>query len=753
MENYSVVGKRLPRIDANVKVTGDAKYTGDMILPGMLYGKILKSPLPHAKIINIDAGKALKLKGVRAVITGKDTYGIKYCIIDIPQALDKCPLAVDKVRYIGDEVAAVAAIDEDTAEEALDLIEVEYEELPAVFDPIEAMEPDAPKVHEEKENNIAMGVSYQLGNVEEGFKNSFLVREDEFKTQAIQHVPMEPHATIGHFDSSGKVTVWSGTQSPYFIHRDLARTLNIPESKVRVIKPYTGSGFGGKTEMHSHDFCAALLSKKTGRPVKIVYTREELFTNTRLRHPIIIGLKTGVKKDGTIMAYDIKAVLDGGAYNSTGPLATFLFTYFPFLVYRMEHYRINSTNVYTNKPFCGAMRGHGAPQGRFAFESQLDMIAEELGIDPVEIRLKNAISEGEVLLNKTRIKSCGLKDCIKKSSESLNWKEIEPHKGIGMGCQGFVSGANIAPPYDATGTIIKAHEDGGVTVLTGASDIGQGSDSIIAQIVAEELGIKLEDIRIIAADTEITPLEPGSFSSRVTLMSGNSAKAAASDVKQQLFEIVAEKLEANVEDLDARDRRIFVKGSPDRGMSFKDAITASFGDKEMPVLGRGHYYAKVDTASMATGECNMSRTYSFASHAAEVEVDPETGLVKIIKHSAAHDCGRAINPMAVEGQLEGSVSMGQGFTLLEKVYIDKGQVLNPNLLEYKIPTSLDSPEIESIPVEAIDNEGPFGAKEAGEGATNPVAPAIANAIYKAAGARVYELPITPEKIVNSLEEQ
>ena len=480
MTQYSIIGKRVPRVDAKVKATGEARYTADLKLPGMLYGMILRSPLPHARILNIDTSKAERLPGVKAAITGKDTPGITYGLWRLrSEFMDELPLAIDKVRYIGDEVAAVAAIDEDTAREALELIRVDYEELPAVFDPAEAIKEGAPQIHDRFERNINTTRRIEYGDVERGLKESDYIREDKFLTHAVTHAPMEPHVCIASFDLSGKLTIWTSTQVPYFVQCLLALTLGMREGDVRVIKPYVGGGFGGKSELFSLEPCSALLSKKTGRPVKIEYTREEELSATRRRHPMSIELRTGVKKDGTLVTREIKAILDGGAYSGWGPTTTMIAGLFAALPYRVPNYRYDGLRVLTNKVPGAPMRGHAAMQPVFAFESQLDMIADDLGIDPVELRAKNARQAGDEIPAMTRIPSCGLSECIEEVQKSTAYVEkrgkLPDGRGIGMGCYGFFSGQvfnlfNSRLPYSEAW--VKLNEDGTASLFTPAADIG-----------------------------------------------------------------------------------------------------------------------------------------------------------------------------------------------------------------------------------------------------------------------------------------
>ncbi len=756
VKGFDVVGKREPMLDAFEKVTGRARFTDDLTFPGMLYGKILRSPLPHAKIISVDLSGALKVPGVKGAICGRDIPKKKYGIV--PMAKDEYALAIDKVRYVGDEVAAVVATSIEAAEEAISKIRVDYEELPAVFDPLEAMKPGAPVIHENVPNNVSASIRKEFGDVEKAFRESDFVFEDTFYSQAVNHCPLEPQAAVAMVDHSGKVTLWSSTQIPFFLRRNLATTLDIPESKVRIIKPKVGGGFGQKIDLYAKDFCAAFFAMKTLKPVKFVYEREEVFTSTRQRHPMHIELKTGMRKDGTILAQQFKVIADGGAYNSTAPLMITLACYFIMLPYRLENLLFEGFHVYTNKPVGGAMRGHGIPQVRFAVEVQLDRIAEEMGIDPLDLRLKNAFQAGEPHPAKLLVQSCGFSDTLLKAAESIGWKEkrgkLPFGRGVGLAGASFPSGVSNMS-HISSGAIVKIERDGSVTLLTGAADIGQGAETVISQIVAEELGVRLEDIRITAADTEVTPLDPGTFGSGVTLRAGNAAKMAASSAKMKLLEAVAEKMEVDVSELEMKDRRIHVRGDPDRGMSLLEAIKVyQYSDRPMPIIGRGSYMPPAkEPTTLLKEDGNFSPAYSFMTQAAEVEVDVRTGKVKVLKAVAAHDCGRAINPMLVEGQLEGSVVGGMGQALYENVITEKGQVMNPSFLDYGIPTAMEIPSITSVEVETDDPEGPYGAKESGEGTQLAPAPAIINAIYDAIGVRFKSLPVTPDKVLEALEKK
>jgi len=754
-KGLNVVGTRVPMLDAALKAKGAALFTDDLVLPGMLFGKILRSPLPHAKILNIDTTRAEKLPGVKGVVTGRDIPDRQYGIV--PMAKDEYALAKDKVRYIGDDVAAVCAIDPEIAEEAIELIDVDYEELPAVYDPLESIKEGAPVIHEGVANNTSFAINKEFGDVARAFAESDAVFEDRFYSQAVNHAPLEPHAALAQFDPlNGELTLWSSTQIPFFLRRNLSNTLQIPESKVRVIKPKVGGGFGQKIDMFAKDFCAAWFAIQLGKPVKFVYEREEVFISTRQRHPMYITVKTGVKKDGTIMGQKFQAHADGGAYNSTAPTMIALSCFFLMIPYHVPNLIYEGYHVYTNKPVGGAMRGHGIPQARFAVERQLDMIADRIGVDPAEIRIKNSIHAGEPHSAGFVINTCGFSESVTTAAEAIGWQEkrgkLPLGRGVGLAGASFPSGVSNMS-HISSGAVVQLGRDGAVNVLSGAADIGQGAETVISQIVAEELGVRLEDIRITAADTGITPLDPGTFGSGVTVRAGNAARLAALSVKQKLFNLIADKLQADAADLDARDRKIFVKGSPDKSMTLAQALkTYQYADLPMPIVGRGSWMAPAsEPTTLFKENGNFSPNYSFMTQAADVEVDLNTGKVKLLRMVTAHDCGRPINPMLVEGQLEGSVVGGMGQALYEHVIVEKGQVMNPSFLDYGFPTFLEMPEIDAIEVETDDPIGPYGAKEAGEGTQLSPAPAIVNAIHDAIGVDFLELPITPEKILDALE--
>ncbi len=757
MEGYSVIGKSVPRTDAWDKVIGRAVYTEDIKLPNMLYGKILRSPHAHARIVSINTEKAEKLPGVKMVMTGKDILPVKYGIV--PFAQDEYGLAIDKVRYVGDDVAAVAAVDEATAAEALELIEVVYEPLPAVFTVEDAMKDGAPEIHEgpKVKNNVSIQYRKEFGSIDKGFEESFHIREDVFKTHGQYHAPLEPHAAIAMYEPSGKLTLWSSTQIPFFLRHNLASTLGITEDRVRVIKPVVGGGFGVKIDMFSKDFCAAFMSMKTGRPVKMVYDREEALTCVRGRHPSIVKVRTGVAKDGRIISQYIDLTVDGGAYNSTAPLIITLSGYFAMIPYNIPNLVLDAKHVYTNKYANGAMRGHGAPQMRFAVESQMDILAADLGMDALEIRRINALEAGCDHPAKMILRSCGFKESLDLAANAIGWKEKRGKgnfRGVGLGGSGWASGVNNMS-HIGGGAVVKLEKTGGVTVLTGAADIGQGAESVIAQIVAEELGVSFAKVRVIAADTDVCPLDSGTFGSGVTVRSGKAAQLAARDIKKQILTVVAKNIGGDPEHLTIKDDYIWQNGQ--KKMDINKAVKlVQYADIQVPMIGRGYYQLPAkEPTTLLRDNGDISGSYSFGTQAAEVEVDPKSGRVKIIKIVTADDAGRALNPDQVEGQVEGAVMTGLGHTLFEDPDFDmtNGQARSTSFTDYKLPTALDAPDQEVIHIETDDPVGPFGAKECGEGATIYTAPAIVNAITDAIGVRINDLPITPEKILRALEEK
>ncbi len=755
MTERSLVGKRVPRIDSGAKATGEAQFTADLTLPRMLYGKILRSPYPHARILNIDTSRAENFPGVKAVITGQDTEGEAWGVFRYTR--DQQLLPLDKVRYVGEEVAAVAAVSENVAQEALDLIQIEYEILPAVFTIEEAIADGAPLIHEGFERNINIHVPIEVGDVERGFKQSYLVSEDTFASEEESYFMSEPYAILANYDTLGNLEVWMPNASPHTKAKALSNVLKIPLTKVHVRKIAIGGAFGGRSDVFPGEFIAALLAIESRRPVKIIYTREENTMATRQGHSMITTIKTGVDKDGVVIARDITCHMDGGAYSSTGPIATSV----PFLcleqVYRMPNVRYNGYRVYTNKPVRGMIRTHGRA---FAcgVDMQLDMIAEKLGIDPMEIRLRNATRQGDILPTKSVVHSCALDETIRQAAKKSRWKEkrgkLPPYRGIGIGCNSVQTGFPLGI-RGGSQAIIKFNEDGGATVISGVVDTGQGNDNMLVQIAAEELGLPMEDIQLISADTEITPTDAGCYSMVSTFAGGNAVRLAAQDAKRQLFEIASEMMGAEPEDLVARDGQILIQGESPMGVPIRKVIRKGL-IQDKPIMGRGHYSPHVDHTRewIKNPQGQLSEAFSFGTTVAEVEVDPETGQVKVLEVTAAQDCGYAINPMVVEGQFEGGIAMGgQGGVLTEGHQWEGGHMFNPTYAEYKIPLACDMPKINPIIVESADPNGPYGAKEAGMSIAMSAAQAYCNAICNAIGTWIVELPFTPERILKAIEER
>ena len=751
-DEYSVIGKRLPRIDAMEKVTGTAKYLGDLTIPRMLYGKILRSPYAHARILTVDTSKAERLKGVRAVVTGEDTKGIRLCVI--PHLANKPPLAEDKVRFIGDEIAAVAADSEEIAEEALDLIEVAYEELPGVFDPFEAMKPGAMKIHDE--GNIAIHISRAYGDVEKALKESDHIFEDRFETQAQLHCCMEPHGCIVHLDRSGSLTVWVTTQVPHPYRKMLADVLGMPLSKVRVIKVYMGGGFGGRFEMDPMEIIAYFLSKKTGRPIRIINTQDEQFTTGRTRYPMVIDIKTGVKKDGTLLVREVKVVTDNGAYNSHGITITMGVGTKCTYLWGLPNVKYEADVVFTNKVYGGAFRGYGNPQITFAIESQMDMIAEKLGMDTKDLCLKNANYEGQLTCMGHKITSCGLKDCIDQAAEAVGWKgkRRKPgDRGVGMASLMHTGGGVrlLFGDCNLSDVFIKMNNDGTIDLASGMAEIGQGSDTALAQIAAEELGISIKDVNVITGDTWTTPQCLGAWGSRELFVGGNAVKMAAGEIRRKLFEEASRLLEARLDDLVVKEKKVYVKGNPEKFVSVAHVATICYNRGRI-LAGRGCYDDPTTYIPDSKTGYGGVPTYAFGTHAIEVEVDRKTGRVKVLDFVAAHDVGKVINPMMAEGQIEGAGLQGLGYALSECLVWEEGIVLNPNFQDYRIFYINDVPRIKSVMVESMDPDGPYGAKGLGEPGLVPTAGAIANAIYDAVGVRIKSLPITAEKILRALKE-
>jgi 4-hydroxybenzoyl-CoA reductase alpha subunit len=763
---FSVIGKPLPKIDAWGKVTGETRYADDFFLPRMAYGKLLRSPHPHAVIRRIDTTRAKALPGVYAVITGWDLPRVKFGILPVSQ--DEEALCTEKVRMVGDAVAAVAAVDEETAERACRLIDVEYEPLPALMSIEESLAHPEVRIQEYGDGpNIHKMVALQFGEVEAAFAKADLVREDVFFFQGNTHLPMEQHAAVAHWGPDGKLTLWSSTQTPHYVHRLLGKILDIPTAHIRVVAAPVGGGFGGKLDLFAHEIAACKLSQLTGRPVKIALTREEVFYVHRGRHPVLMWIKTGFTKDGDITGCHLKTWLDGGAYGSYGVASVFYTGVINPVSYKIPVYKFEGARIFTNKPPCGPKRGHGTPQPRFALECQIDKAAEQLGLDPAEMRRRVVAEPFTKTANHLTVTTIGLKECIDKVVEASGWRNKwkgwqssagrsrsgPKRRGVGFACSAYMTGAGTAIYWNNmphSGVVLRADRSGGVAVLCGATDIGQGSDSILAYLVAEVLGIDPKDIRVHAADTDLTPVDLGSYSSRVTLMCGVAAIQAAERLKAAIVKAVARQLEVAPEQLVMRERTVGVPDNPDKSVSFARAV--ELGEAMHGVLAfPGSYAPPKRAGKYKGGGVGPSPCYSYTACVVELDVDEETGEVELHDVWIAHDVGRTLNPLLVEGQVEGSVYMGIGEALMEEQVFRKGLHKIPSMLEYKSPTTLETPEIHTILVETDDPEGPFGAKEAGQGPLLPVIPAIANAVYNAVGVRVDEVPITADKILKALD--
>ncbi|MBZ5578312.1 MAG: molybdopterin-dependent oxidoreductase [Acidobacteriia bacterium] len=766
--NTTVVGKNLRKVDGFKLVTGGAAFTDDVLLPGMLYGKILPSPYAHARIKRIDTSKAKALPGVHAVLTYKDVPRVPHTTAGQawpePSPYDTY-LLDSKVRFVGDRVAAVAAESRALAEQALRLIDVDYEVLPAVLDMEAAMDAGAPVIHDEpdstkifdREHNIAAHIRREIGNVDDGFREADFIFEREYRTQRQQHCMLEPHVTICWLDGDGRLMIRTSTQVPYHCRRQVAMILQIPVSRVRVIKPRIGGGFGGKQEMLLEDICSAL-ALATRRPVKIEYTREEEFYMARSRHPQILRMKMGVKRDGTVVASHLQVLATTGAYGSHASTVQGNTGSKVLPLYRAPHLRFECDVVYTNTPVAGAFRGYGCPQGFFAQESLADEIAYKLGMDPVEFHRKNAIRLGDVdklsaQLGEGKeglprvIRSCGLPECVKRGAAAIDWdrkRQSLPARagfvkhGVGMSCT--MQGSGIAG-IDWAASFLKMNEDGSFFLQVGASDVGAGADTVLAQIAAETLGVSLGKIIVTSGDTDFTPFDTGAYASSTTIISGGAVKKAAEKVRAQVLGVAAKMLAVPVENLACAKDEVFTTTKPRKSVSMAEvALQALYQEKLQIMDGASHY--------------NTDSPPPFCATFAEVAVDTQTGRVRVVHLATAVDPGVAINPMQAEGQVEGAVTQGLGFALSEELMLNHtGWPMNPNFLDYKIFSAKDMPKLTTILVETEEPLGPYGAKSVSEVPINGVAPAIANAIFHAVGVRIRKLPIRPEDMLRALYEQ
>ncbi len=764
-EGLRVIGVPRRRVDGRAKVTGQTRFADDIFLPRMVHCKLLRSPHPHARIRGMDVSRAMAHPGVYLVLTGKD-LPVRYGILPVSQ--DEQALSVDHVRHVGDPVAAVVAREELTAFAALDLIDVDYDILPTISGPEEALVTPEPRIHEYgEEGNIHKFVALEFGDVEQGFAEADEIFEDTFFYQGNTHLPIEQHASVAMKDPDGKLTIWSSTQTPHYLHRALAKVLEMAPAHIRVIATPNGGGFGGKSDPFNHEIVVAKAALLLDRPVKICLTREEVFYCHRGRHPVLMKFKTGVKKDGTITGLHLRTLIDGGAYGSYGVASTFYAGALQTTTYHIPRYRYEGCRTFTNKPPCGPKRGHGTPQPRFGQEVQLDKIAERLRIDPADLRLRIVEAPDTVTANFLRLGTVNLSECIRRVVEVSGWKtkfgKLPEGRGVGIACSAYLTGAGLPIYWNKmphSGVQLKFDRGGGVSIFCGATEIGQGSDDVLASIVAEVLGIDPFDVRLFTGDTDLGPVDLGSYSSRVTLMAGNAALQAAERGKALLAEAVGLNLEVPKERLRFADKRVFDSARPDTGVSFAEAICLA--EARFGTIGTvGSYTPPKSPALYKGGGVGPSPTYSYSAAVVEVEANPVTGWVHVPKVWIAHDIGRALNPTLVRGQVEGSVYMGLGEALMEEQEFRRlpkrlSHALVhkfPSMLEYKSPTSLDMPEVVTELIENPDPRGPFGAKEVGQGPLLPIMPAVANAVYDAVGVRIDEVPITPEKVMKALAEK
>ena len=761
-ETSRTIGRPRRRVDGRAKVTGQTKYADDIVLPRLLHGKLLRSTEPHARLVRVDVSRAGRLPGVHLILTGED-FPIAYGVL--PVSHDEHALCRDKVRFVGDPVAAVIACDEATATEAVALIEVDYEPLRTFASPEESLAHPEPRIHDYGDGgNIHKAVALQFGDVDAALAGADRVFDDLFFYEGSTHLPIEQHATVATKDPDGKLVVYSSTQTPHYLHRALAKVLAMPAAHIRVVATPNGGGFGGKSDPFNHEIVVAKAAWLLDRPVKICLTREEVFYCHRGRHPVLMRFRTGVTAEGKITGIDLQTLLDGGAYGSYGVASTFYTGALQTVTYRIPRYRFRGCRTFTNKPPCGPKRGHGTPQSRFGQEIQLDKIAEALRIDPVDLRLRNVAAPDTLTANFLRVATIGLAECLRRVTERSGWaqkfRKLPTGHGVGLACSSYLSGAGLPINWNDlphSGVQLKLDRSGGVTAFSGATEIGQGSDDVLVACVSEILGIDPFDVRAVTGDTDLTPVDLGSYSSRVTLMMGNAAVQAAERARALLANAVGSALNVPETRLIFANRRVFDRDNPANGVTFQEAVCMA--EAQLGTIGTtGSYAPPKSAAKFKGGGVGPSPTYSYSAAVVEVDVDPETGWILVPRVWIAHDIGRALNPPLARGQIEGSVYMGLGEALMEEQAFRRlparlsGALVHkfPSLLEYKSPTSLDMPEIVTDLIEHPDPAGPFGAKEVGQGPLLPIMPAVANAVYDAVGVRIDEVPITPEKIQRAL---
>lgn len=756
---FTEVGRSMPRLDGPAKVTGKAIYTDDMTLPRMVYGKILRSPHAHALIKKIDYSKALELPGVLSVITGADCP-IRYGIV--PHNCNETALAQDKVRYWGEGVAAVAAVDEETAEEALSLIEVEYELLPVLTDPREAVKRDDIRIHEDHPYNIAYEGKQVYGDVDKALAESAFVIEKEFYSSYVNHAFVEPQSALADYDpATGKLHLYASCQVPHYTHQQLAKVLEMPMNKIRITVPLIGGGFGGKGVASQADFCASILSRKIGRPVKITYERSEVFATNNGRHPCYMKFKMGFDKDGKITAVDFDNLMEGGAYSGWGIVVLFYTASMVHIPYKVPNVRFHGRRIYTNKPTCGAQRGLGGVQPRFAMEIMMDEAADHFGMSPYEIRMINAAESGYTAKSQMYVPHTEYKKCLQTAVERSGYLEkrgkLPFGKGIGLAGGYYISGTSYTlylsykPHCVAT---IKVDEENGVVLYCGATDIGQGSNTVMAQMAAETLGVKSEDVKVVSMDTQLSTFDLGTFASRLTFATGWAIRKAAEQINKELFPVAAAMMGCRGEEVAVKDYLFYSIYEKHRKSVPWHEVVTRYIESNGPLTATAQFTPPRRKGIQQGGNIGHSPTFGFSAQVIEVDVDTETGKITVTKVTEAGDCGQPINPMSVDGQVHGSVQMGMGQALFEEMKIGPdGKFLNPSLHDYKLPTSLDMPEFDCTIVESYDPSAPYGGKENGEGPIQPTIPAIFNAVYDAIGVRFTEMPITPDKVLKALKEK
>ena len=753
------IGTYVPMVDGPEKVSGRAKYTADLVLPGMLAGRILRSPYSHAEILEVDVSEAAKLPGVRAIVTGADC---DKCFGVLPVARTEHVLARERVRYRGEPVAAVAAIDDATAKEALRRIKLKVRELPAYHTAQEALAPNAVAIHERRPHNIERDVLFELGDVEAAFAGADLLREGTYNCAEVCQNQMEMHAAIADYDAvRERMTVHASTQVPYYVHLMLAQILDMDMSRIRVIKPHVGGGFGCRTEALNVELIAALLARKAGGCVRLVVNREETFITHRGRPETDIRLKIGMRKNGRITGVECECIQRGGAHSGYGIVTILYSGSMLYAIYDLDNVKYIGKRVLTNTPPCGAFRGHGTVDVRFAFESLLDEMAAALKLDPFAVRRANLLRAPTFTPNDLMVNSYGLPECLDWVERESGWKarggKLPRGKGLGMACSHYISGAS--KPVNWTGephaTVkLKLDFDGSIVLLTGAAEIGQGSSTVLVQSVAEVLGLDLSRIRIVSGDSEVVPKDNGSYSSRVTFMVGNAAIEAAQNLKAVLVAAAARKLDAKPGEIECLGE-LYRAGAQDKGLTFNEVVTEALKDTgTITVTGNYSTIPESHGGKKYRGAAiGGTMGYSYSAQVVEVSVDEETGVVTVDKVWVAHDCGKALNRLTVEGQVQGSVWMGMGQAMSEEAAYHDGLMVTANMLDYRVPTIQDSPPIEVGIVESIDPHGPFGAKEAGEGSLAAFLPALTNAIADAIGLRFNNLPVTPDRVFAALEKR